>query len=204
MGKARNIADAESRFVNTSGDAMTGQLEMKSYLRITDSGGTQKLLIGNQDSGGVNKPAILSSGNANFSFGYGNSWTGDGGTFTEIRRITPDGQVLSVIPNGTTLYPEVQCRAWVNFNGQGTPTIRASGNISSITDEGTGVYSLNFATHLPNANYAALATLNGANVSSSFFIETGQPTRSVSQIGLRTQSGSGNADFTEVNVAVFR
>jgi hypothetical protein len=48
------------------------------------------------------------------------------------------------------------CRAWVNFNGVGTIAIRASGNVSSLTDNGTGDYTLNFATGLVDNNYAAI------------------------------------------------
>ena len=47
------------------------------------------------------------------------------------------------------------CRAWVNFNGTGTPAIVASGNVSSITDNGTGDYTVNFTTAMPDANYSA-------------------------------------------------
>jgi hypothetical protein len=50
--------------------------------------------------------------------------------------------------------PSYSARAWVNFNGAGTVAIRASGNVSSITDNGVGDYTLNFTTALPNANYA--------------------------------------------------
>jgi hypothetical protein len=50
------------------------------------------------------------------------------------------------------------CRAWVNFNGTGTVAIRASGNVSSITDNGTGDYTVNFTTAMPDANYAQLVT----------------------------------------------
>jgi hypothetical protein len=46
------------------------------------------------------------------------------------------------------------CRAWVNFNGTGTVAIRGSGNVSSITDNGTGYYTVNFTTSMPDANYA--------------------------------------------------
>jgi hypothetical protein len=46
------------------------------------------------------------------------------------------------------------CRAWVNFNGTGTPAIRDDGNVSSITDNGTGDYTVNFTTAMPDANYA--------------------------------------------------
>lgn len=45
------------------------------------------------------------------------------------------------------------CRAWVNFNGTGTVAIRASFNVTSITDNGTGDYTVNFTTAMPDANY---------------------------------------------------
>jgi hypothetical protein len=48
------------------------------------------------------------------------------------------------------------CRAWVNFNGIGTVAIRASGNVSSITDNGVGSYRVNFTVNMPDINYAAL------------------------------------------------
>jgi hypothetical protein len=46
------------------------------------------------------------------------------------------------------------CRAWVNFNGTGTVAIRASFNVSSITDNGTGDYTVNFTNAMPDANYS--------------------------------------------------
>jgi hypothetical protein len=55
------------------------------------------------------------------------------------------------------------CRAWVNFNGTGTPAIRASGNVTSITDRGTGSYRVNFTTALPDANFAVTATCRFAS-----------------------------------------
>lgn len=52
------------------------------------------------------------------------------------------------------------CRAWVNFDGTGTPAIRASGGASSITDHGTGQYTVNFSITFPDANYVATGTTN--------------------------------------------
>jgi hypothetical protein len=52
------------------------------------------------------------------------------------------------------------CRAWVNFNGTGTVAIRASFNVSSITDNGGGNYTVNFTTAMPDANYATVTTTN--------------------------------------------
>ena len=53
---------------------------------------------------------------------------------------------------GTAEY--YKCRAWVNFNGTGTVTIRAGGNVSSITDNGVGDYTINFTVAMPSVNYA--------------------------------------------------
>lgn len=57
------------------------------------------------------------------------------------------------------------CRAWVNFNGTGTVAIRASGNVTSITDNGVGDYTVNFTTAMPDASYAVVATSADADTS---------------------------------------
>ena len=59
--------------------------------------------------------------------------------------------------NATGSAPIYACRAWVNFNGTGTVAIRDSGNVSSITDNGTGDYTVNFTTAMPDADYYANA-----------------------------------------------
>jgi len=56
--------------------------------------------------------------------------------------------------NVTGTAPMYACRAWVNFNGTGTVAIRDSGNVSSITDDGVGTYTINFTTAMPTADYA--------------------------------------------------
>ena len=50
-------------------------------------------------------------------------------------------------------------KAWVNFNGTGTVAIRAQYNVSSITDNGTGDYTVNFTTAISDANYACCFSL---------------------------------------------
>jgi hypothetical protein len=52
------------------------------------------------------------------------------------------------------------CRAWVNFNGTGTVAIRASGNVSSITDNGVGDYTINLTTAMPDVNYSVSGVTN--------------------------------------------
>ena len=52
-------------------------------------------------------------------------------------------------------------KAWVNFNGQGTVAIRRAFNVSSITDNGTGLYTVNFTTAMPDTNYVVVFGVNG-------------------------------------------
>jgi hypothetical protein len=67
--------------------------------------------------------------------------------------------------NASGSAPVYACRAWVNFNGSGTVAIRASGNVSSITDNGTGDYTVNFTTAMSDVNYNVIATaICNANV----------------------------------------
>ncbi len=67
--------------------------------------------------------------------------------------------------DGTENY---KCRAWVNFNGTGTVAIRASGNVSSITDNGVGMYRVNFTNAMIDANYSVTARCSNDSVSASF------------------------------------
>lgn len=57
------------------------------------------------------------------------------------------------------------CRAWVNFNGTGTVAIRDSFNVSSITDNGTGHYTIHLTNALNDANYAAAAQATWSSAS---------------------------------------
>lgn len=94
------------------------------------------------------------------------------------------------------------CRAWVNFNGTGTVSIRESGNVSSITDSGTGNYTVNFTTSMPDVNYSAVCSGfrsagNEAVVVPDSFVTGG--------VGVNcTTGGGGEVDFSKVCVAVFR
>ena len=98
-------------------------------------------------------------------------------------------------------------KAWVNFNGTGTVAIRASFNVSSITDNGTGDYTVNFTTALPDANYAAVGTCRYTSPSSQnmFVQEAGvSPLRTTSAIKIETKISSQGEDSDVVNVAIFR
>jgi len=71
--------------------------------------------------------------------------------------------------NATGSAPLYACRAWVNFNGTGTVAIRASGNVSSITDDGVGQYRMNFTTAMPDANYSEIISMSGNSDSANTF-----------------------------------
>jgi hypothetical protein len=105
--------------------------------------------------------------------------------------------------NGSENY---KCRAWVNFNGTGTVAIRASGNVSSITDNGVGDYTVNFATAMIDANYAPIATTS--RISDSFFnitYKNDSRTVSISQVSFLTKnSNSALEDEPTVTIAIFR
>jgi hypothetical protein len=99
------------------------------------------------------------------------------------------------------------CRAWVNFNGTSTVAIRASGNVSSITDNGTGDYTVNMTTAMPDTNYAITACVavdssnTGGRVVNTPFNGT---TATTSAFRLSTQNSGTANDCAFVYFAVFR
>ena len=107
------------------------------------------------------------------------------------------------------------CRAWVNFNGTtnvgGFCTIRASGNVTNITDNGTGDYTVNFTTAMPDANYATLFGGQQDDTSQAIFMGlrltndtgTGAVVTTTSVRLLSTQAGTAT-DIYWANVAIFR
>ena len=95
------------------------------------------------------------------------------------------------------------CRAWVNFDGTGTVSIRVDFNVSSITDNGTGDYSVNFTNAMEDANYAAVGM--GMNESNSQVIVRSTVTATTSSIRVVAQLPNvAVGDPTVVSVAIFR
>ena len=109
-------------------------------------------------------------------------------------------------PSGSA--PSYTCRAWVNFDGTGTPAIRASGNVTSITDNGTGDFTVNFTTAMPDANYSVPSTFSrGGSVTVRLGIVTSKTT-STFKVDTRTfPSGTTSGtleDFEFNDISVFR
>ena len=119
-------------------------------------------------------------------------------------------QIVSYTNNLGTVagYPAYQCRAWVNFNGTGTPAIRASGNVTSITDNGTGDYTINFTTAMPDANYCFTIGYRGISNNDTDYtpaLYTGSdPTTSAIRFVTNNMSVGSLTGINTVCVAVFR
>jgi len=128
-------------------------------------------------TGATSRAAINSSGDFSFNSGYGSAATAYG------------------------------CRAWVNLDLAATPTIRADGNVSSLTDNGTGIVTVNFTTAMPDANYACIASGSQTDAASAnevfSILETTAPTTSA--VRLISQSSNGNNVLAlYCSVAIFR
>jgi hypothetical protein len=96
-------------------------------------------------------------------------------------------------------------KAWVNFNGTGTVAIRASFNVTSITDNGTGDYTLNFTTALQDANYSITGSCRSPGVTSGGAVQFDVWSTSSNRFYTRQNSAGGaNFDFTYISVAIFR
>lgn len=109
--------------------------------------------------------------------------------------------------NATGSAPIYACRAWVNFNGTGAVAIRGSGNVSSITDNGTGNYTVNFATAMPDANYAINAFAKRGDDLGNIAMVTARNSGvySTSAVEVLTYQGSWTlTDFPTICVSVFR
>ena len=96
------------------------------------------------------------------------------------------------------------CRAWVNFNGTGTVAIRASFNVSSITDNGTGDYTVNFTTAMPDVNYSAVGCTGGNTAGVTVNAPYNGATAATGSIRIGTSTAAAYADASQINFAVFR
>ena len=141
-------------------------------------------------------------------------------TLTNKTLTTPniDSAQFATVSGTAPIYP---CRAWVNFDGTNaftpnpsTTAIRASGNVSSITDNGTGDYTINFTTAMPDANYGVFGCCTQLGTGTSFnrsvgvystTLSGGPSSLTTSNVRIFTQRSSGTAeDYGYVAVSIFR
>ena len=96
-------------------------------------------------------------------------------------------------------------KAWVNFNGTGTVAIRASFNVSSITDNGVGDYTVNFTTALADANYAVSGLCNDDATNPKFVSFVANPTKTTTAFRFYTVRNTAIlTDSTDVSMSIFR
>jgi len=150
---------------------------------------------------------IALSGNANGS-----------GTFTIASPNSNSDRILNLPDSAGTLAtaestltqfnasgsaPVYACRAWVNFDGTGTVAIRSSGNVSSISDNGTGNYTVNFTTAMPDANYSLVFGFQ--RPSATGYMDYLSGSKAAGSAVVRFLNSSGVAeDAADVSVSVFR
>ena len=98
-------------------------------------------------------------------------------------------------------------KAWVNFNGTGTVAIRASFNVTSITDNGTGDYTVNITTALTDVNYSIVGSSGGQSSTTAGAVyladQSTARTTSLFRVNIITTAGA-NVDTPQINIAVFR
>lgn len=116
------------------------------------------LAISTNSSNVTTAPGLAFIGDLNTGLGSSGADTLDivtGGV--DRARVSSTGAWSATIPSGSTLYPAFFARAFVAYNASsGTPTIGASGNVTSLTDNGVGDATVNFTTVMPDANYTAV------------------------------------------------
>jgi len=132
---------------------------------------------------------------------------------TNTTQLATTAYTRTAIPdvlNAAGSAPMFACRAWVNFNGTGTVAIRASGNVSSITDNGTGDYTVNFTTDMEDADYAWVGSCSTSSFSGGTrgtVQQRGDQTSTITSLPISTMTGSDTTqskDVGVVNIAVFR
>jgi len=230
VGPASSTDNAVVRF-----DGVTGKVIQNSSVTISDAGAVSAASLALTtalplSSGGTGS-TTASGARTNLGLGalavkgdgdYGDitvsasgaTWTidADAVTRTKIINGAVDGTKLSGAQTGDP--PVYGIRAWVSFDGTGaggTRTIRASGNVSSVTDTGTGQYDINFTTAMQDANYAVSGMAGGVGGSSTSpdilvaFPSSGSPTYSVSSVSILVYNvNNGPTDRPYVSIMVIR
>ena len=161
--------------------------------------GTMRIGVGNADS--PTEIAQFTSSGLNASALTGTLPAIDGSSLTNL----PAPDALSTASGSA---PSYSARAWVNFNGTGTVAINASGNVSSVTDNAVGRYTINFTTAMPDANYSIGAwarnpTTTEWNITVGSFNSISAPSASALPIWCRDH-GTVGTDGSIVTVQIFR
>lgn len=122
---------------------------------------------------------------------------------TEKFRIDSAGNLTSLIPGFSGLYPSYFCRAWALYDPSPV-VVRGSGNVTSITNSGSAITLMNLLTAMPDANFAT--TSSAGNAANGYLYSASSEPTSASQV--RSQTGFEDTpnpqNSNTVSVAVFR
>ena len=128
-------------------------------------------------------------------------------SIVDTSALVDEAVTFSKLSNRATEADNVQKRtakAWVNFNGTGTVAIRASFNVSSVTDLGVGKYRINFTNSFSDGNYSVTTGLTGVNVSTDIFLDLRELLTTYVNIFSWASNIASNADTSLICVAIFR
>jgi hypothetical protein len=189
----------------------SGDLSVSGNTALTGNLTIGGVIIADDSTNVTTAPPISFTGDLNTGIGHSSADTLDFVTGGNPRfRIESTGQIKAVYEStlGTDYNTQLDngylCRAWVNFDGTGTVAIRASGNVSSITDNGTGDYTVNFASEMPDANYAMITNAQRDDLTQPL-ISSIQGTQTVNGVDVTCRTDAGNfADSPVFSVGVFR
>ncbi len=188
--------------------AMLANAVVNGQTAVTMDAAADYMLIADGSDSGNKKKALLPDASETAKGIVELATTAEAAAGTDTTRaITPAGLFGGLNASGTA--PLYACRAWVNFNGTGTVAIRASGNVTSITDNGTGDYTVNFSTAMPDANYVWMGAAKDSNTSGVTLGGIWQNSNAAqiqTTTALRFYTGysAGVYDAPYVGVAIFR
>jgi hypothetical protein len=199
------IANAAERMrINSSGNVGIGTT---ANYRLAVVGGATQL------SGSTDAAAGLriqtASGVATLS-----GINSDNNAFNPIAFYTASAEAMRIDTSNNLLFDSgygsaavaYGCRAWVNFNGTGTIAIRDSGNVSSIADNGVGLYTINIDTDMPDVNYSVILTPSQQTAGTNGLTATNILTQTAGVITISNGDTSGNTyqDSAIICAAIFR
>jgi hypothetical protein len=211
------MGDSMSTIINaTTTNGVVIQPDNSGSLVLQTNSGTTALTIDTSQraafvAGTAALPAITTTGDTNTGIFFSAADTIDfaeGGAAVGQFDSSANFKFNSGYGSVATAYG---CRAWVNFNGTGTVAIRGSGNVSSITDNGTGDYTVNITTAMPDVNYSTVITYSqnygvarcvGAQINQNNSGTEVAPTTSA--IRFVTTEVTANYDAKYVLVSIFR
>jgi len=110
--------------------------------------------------------------------------------------VTGTAPIPDALSTASGSAPSYSARAWVNFNGTGTVAILASGNVSSLTDNGVGDYTINFTTAMPDTNYVMAGNYDYVYNSTQYFDQQTVP-RTFATGSLRINQGHAATNYND-------